>query len=105
RYSFASMAKESPLAGMHRAHGARFAERNGWLLPEHFGDPTAEYRAVREAVGLFDLSHRGLLQFTGPDRVPFLQGMLANDVKSLNPFDGQYAALLTQQGKVVADTR
>jgi folate-binding protein YgfZ len=105
RYSFASMAKESALAEAHRARGARFGERNGWVLPEHFGDSTAEYRAARESVGMFDLSHRGLLQFTGPDRAAFLQGMLSNDVKLLNPFDGQYAALLTQQGKVVADAR
>lgn len=99
------MPKESALSAMHRANGAAFFERNGWLLPEHFGDPIAEYRAVRGAVGLIDLSHRGLLQFTGPDRLPFLQGMLSNDLRPLETFAGQHAALLTQQGKVVADVR
>jgi folate-binding protein YgfZ len=65
----------------------------------------SEYRAVRDAVGLFDLSHRGLLQITGPDRLSFLQGMLSNDLRGLKTFDGQYATILTQQGKVVADVR
>lgn len=80
-------------------------ERDGWLLPAHFGDVAREYEAARSAVAILDLSHRGLLQFTGPDRLSFLQGMLSNDLKALRPFDGQYATLLTQQGKVVADVR
>lgn len=99
------MPKESVLAQRHRARGARFTERDGWLLPEHFGDVLAEYRAAREAVAVLDLSQRGMLQFTGPDRLSFLQGMLSNDLRGLKTFDGQYAALLTQQGKVVADVR
>lgn len=99
------MNKTLPLGEFHHANGAAFAERDGWLLPAHFGDPAAEYRAVRAAAGLMDRSHRGLLQLTGPDRLSFLQGMLSNDLKLLKPFDGQYATLLTQQGKVIADVR
>jgi folate-binding protein YgfZ len=99
------MTKESPLTGFHRANGAVFIERNGWRLADHFGNPAAEYGAARSSVGLIDLSHRGLLQFTGPDRLSFLQGMLSNDLRVLKPFDGQYATILTQQGKVVADVR
>jgi folate-binding protein YgfZ len=99
------MMKASPLINLHRSNGAVLAERDGWLLPAHFGNPAAEYDAVRRAAGLIDFSHRGLLQFTGPDRLSFLQGMLSNDVRALKPFDGQYAALLTQQGKVLADVR
>ncbi len=104
RYIFI-MSEQTPLADFHRANGAVFEERYGGLLVAHFGNPTGEYWAVRSAVGLIDLTHRGLLQFTGPDRLSFLQGMLSNDLKSLNPFDGQYAAILTQQGKVIADVR
>lgn len=99
------MAPLSPLNDFHSALGAIWTEHDGWRLPLHFGDPAAEHRAVRSAAGLIDLSHRGLLQFTGPDRVSFLQGMLSNDVRALAPFQGQYATLLTQQGKVVADVR
>jgi len=99
------MAKQSVLIEMHRSNGAVFIEHDGWLAPAHFGDVAGEYRAVRSAAGLIDFAHRGLLQFTGPDRLPFLQGMLSNDMRVLKPFDGAYATLLTQQGKVIADVR
>ncbi len=99
------MPKQSLLTDFHRSNGAVFTERDGWLLPVHFGDAAAEYESVRRAVGLYDLSHRGLLQFTGPDRISFLQGMLSNDLRPLKTFDGQYATLLNQQGKVLADLR
>src|SRR3990170_5190216 len=97
------MAKQSLLTEFHRSNGAVFTERDGWLLPDHFGNVAPEYESVRGAVGLFDLSHRGLLQFTGPDRLSFLQGMLSNDMRALRPFEGAYATILTQQGKVIAD--
>ena len=99
------MAKQSSLFEFHKSNGALFAERDGWLQPVHFGNLAAEYESVRGTVGLLDLSHRCLLQFTGPDRLSFLQGMLSNDLRPLKTFDGQYATLLNQQGKVLADLR
>lgn len=99
------MARQSLLTETHRFNGAAYVERDGWLLPAHFGDAAGEYLATRSAAGLMDFSHRALLQFTGPDRLSFLQGMLSNDLRSLNPFEGVYAAILTQQGKVIADVR
>lgn len=99
------MVKQSVLSAFHQSNGAKFVERDGWLLPAHFGNSGQEYTAVRSAVGLMDLSYRGLLQFTGPDRLSFLQGMLSNDLRVLKPFTGQYATLLSQQGKVIADVR
>src|SRR5215510_2640060 len=105
RYIFRTMAKQSSIADFHKSNGAVFVERDGWLLPDRFGAVTAEYESVRDAVALMDLSHRGLLQFTGPDRLSFLQGILSNDLKILKPFTGQYATLLSQQGKVIADVR
>src|SRR4029453_1601996 len=100
-----AMSKQLPLLDFHRSNAAQFVELNGWLLPAHFGNSAAEYVAVRSAVGLMDLSYRGLLQVTGPDRLSFLQGMLSNDLRILKPFAGQSATLLTQQGKVIADVR
>ena len=99
------MAKQSVLSTFHESNGAQFLERDGWLLPAHFGNSAAEYAAVRSAVGFIDLSHRGLLQLTGADRVSFLQGMVSNDVKALKPGEGQCATVLNQQGKVLGDTR
>jgi len=99
------MAKQLPLADFHRSTGAVFTERDGWLLPIHFGNADAEYNAVRSTAGLIDRCHRGLLQFTGPDRLSFLQGMLSNDLRDIKPGEGQYATVLTQQGKVLGDIR
>jgi glycine cleavage system T protein len=99
------MAKQSLLTTFHQSNGAQFVERDGWLLPAQFGNSATEYAAVRSAVGFIDLLHRGLLQLTGADRVSFLQGMVSNDVKALQPGTGQYATILNQQGKVLGDTR
>jgi aminomethyltransferase len=57
--------KQSRLYAQHIQLGATFEEITGWEMPAHYGDVAAEHRAVREAVGIADLSHRGKL------RVPF----------------------------------
>jgi len=97
------MDRRSPLAGIPEA--AALTEVAGVLLPEHFGDPAAEYRALREAAGLLDRATAGLLRMTGADRVRFLNGMITNDVKTLTPGAGLYAALCSPQGKVLGDLR
>jgi len=94
---------KTSLAAWHAAHGAVFINDRGVELPDRFTDPIDEYRAVREKAGLIDLSFRTQIRMTGEDRVSFLQGMLSNDVKSLNPGSGCLAALLTEQGRIVAD--
>jgi len=99
------MAKQSALTNFHKSNLARLVERDGWLLAAHFGDSAREYATVRSTAGFIDLSHRGLLQFTGPDRFSYLQGMLSNDLRLLKPAQGQDAAILNQQGKVLADVR
>jgi folate-binding protein YgfZ len=96
---------QSTLADFHQRQGAAFVEQDGWRLPEHFGDPVREYQSVGTSAGLFDLADRAMLQFTGDDRLSYLQGMLSNDLRPLKMFDGQQAAILTQQGKVIADVR
>ncbi|MCZ6620725.1 MAG: aminomethyltransferase family protein [Deltaproteobacteria bacterium] len=99
------MANHSPLSELHRENGAHFREEDGWSLPLHFGKPLEEYQSVRSHVGLFDLCHRSLLRFTGPDRVSFLQGMVSNDVEKLTPGQGTVAAVLDIHGKILADIR
>jgi folate-binding protein YgfZ len=99
------MAKQSSLSDFHKSNGGVFTERDGWLLPDHFGDPFAEYDAVRSQVGLFDLSDHNFISLAGPDRVSFLQGMISNELRGLKPGQGVPAAFLNVQGKVLADTR
>ena len=99
------MAKSTPLVEIHRAHGAELVEESGWILASHFGARLEEYEAVRSRVGLLDLCHYAALHLTGPDRVSYLQGMVTNDVKTLAPGAGLYAAILDVTGKILADLR
>ncbi len=68
-------------------------------------DIQAEYRIIQSAAGWTDRSGRGRLRFDGPDAAGFLQGLLTNDIAALGPGRGVYAALLTPQGRMVADFR
>jgi folate-binding protein YgfZ len=97
------MDRHSPLTAI--LSPAAFTEVAGVRLPEHFGDPAAEYRALREAAGLLDRTTAGLLRLTGADRVRFLNGMITNDVNGLAPGGGLYATLCSPQGKVLGDLR
>jgi folate-binding protein YgfZ len=67
--------------------------------------PTAEYRAATEGCGLTDRSERGKLALTGTEAKSFLQGQVSNDVESLIPGAGCYAAFLTPKGKMLGDLR
>jgi len=87
---------------VHRAQGAVMEEICGWVLPSRYGDPLAEHRAVREAAGVVDRSLIGKVTVTGRDRQPFLQGMLSNEIKGLQPGEGTGAAFLDAHGKVMA---
>ena len=86
----------------HQAEGAVFGESSGWLVPLRYGDPMAEHRAVMGATGLLDRSMVGKVVVTGRDRATFLQGMLSNDIKALQPGQGCPAAFLDAHGKVVS---
>ena len=69
-------------------------------IPLDYGDPAAEYRAVRQGVGVLDRSDRGLVEVTGRDRAGFLHALLSNDIKALAPGQGCEATLLDVHGKV-----
>ena len=87
----------------HERLGARFSEVNGAEVVEHFGDAGREYTALRQSVGVVDLSFRGRLCVTGADRARFLHGQITNDVTGLRPGQGCYAALVTAKGKLESD--
>ena len=99
------MSKQSPLIGIHHANGAILGEYDGWSLPRHFGEPHEEYCAVRRAVGILDRSNRAVLEFTGADRLSYLQGLISNDLRMAPSGEGTDAAFLSQQGKILADCR
>ncbi len=97
------MSTRSPFGATEQEMGATFAERFGLSLPEHFGDPEAEYRAVRQALGLVDLSFRGALSLAGSERLRWLNGQITNEVKSLHAGQGVLAAALNAKGRILAD--
>ncbi|HEY5443954.1 MAG TPA: hypothetical protein VIJ87_05690, partial [Pyrinomonadaceae bacterium] len=75
--------KQLRLHEHHMKLGAIFEEDGGWNVPAHYGDWVAEYQAVRQAVGLSDLSHRGKIRVTGDDRITWLQSLISNDILPL----------------------
>ncbi len=75
--------KKLPLHDVHSSNGAIFGEFSGWLIPMSLGDELKEYTAVRNNVGIIDLSHRGKLILSGKEHLKFLQGILTNDVNKL----------------------
>ncbi len=93
--------KQSRLHSHHVRLGATFEDVTGWTMPVHYGDPVTEHRAVRQAVGLADLSHRGKLRVTGEDRVKWLQSVISNDILPLQPGQGRYSSFLTHKGKML----
>lgn len=93
--------KQSRLHSHHTQLGATFEEVTGWEMPAHYGDVSAEHHAVRQAVGIADLSHRGKLRVTGEDRVKWLQSVISNDILPLQPGQGRYSSMLTHKGKML----
>ncbi len=83
--------------------GAGGGGETGGARPEYNGDLLAEYRAARHGVALADLSHQGALLVSGPDRTPFLQNLISNDLNLLTETQGIYSALLSAKGRVIAD--
>src|SRR3990172_10471060 len=99
------MGKRTQLYDAEQAAGASCGKWLGRELPARFADPSLEYHAVRAGMGLVDQSYRGILGVRGKDSARFLNGMVTNDVKSLKPRSGQYAAMLSVHGKLIADMR
>lgn len=95
----------SPLHERHVAAGARFAAFGGWSMPVEYagGGVLAEHAAVREAVGLFDVSHLGKVSVTGPGALAFVNTVLTGDLGRIGPGQAQYTLLCNTDGGVVDD--
>lgn len=87
----------------HQKLGARFIELNGKQAVSAYGDDAGEQRSLTESAGLIDLSFRSRVCLTGADRVRFLHGQVTNDIQSLRPGTGCYAALVTAKGRMQSD--
>jgi len=93
----------SPLAARHEAAGAKVAEFAGWEMPISFAGTIAEHTAVREDVGIFDVSHLGTVWVTGEDAFETIAGAFTNDPGPLEDGGSQYTLCATEDGGVVDD--
>jgi glycine cleavage system aminomethyltransferase T len=95
--------RRTPLHEEHLALGARMDRFGGWWRPWHYGDPIAEYWAVREGVSLGDVSTLGKLVVSGPDVVEALERLYPCHVADIKPGRSRYALLLNERGHVMDD--
>jgi len=97
--------KSSPLNDKHLALNAKMADFGGWMMPIEYpgAGVLAEHAAVRERVGLFDVSHLGKASVVGQGALDFLNQCLTNDLNKIENGSAQYTLLCTPDGGVVDD--
>jgi aminomethyltransferase len=95
--------RKTALNGIHRQLGAKMVDFGGWDMPVEYSGISAEHMAVRTAVGLFDVSHMGDIQFRGPGSLAAIQALSMNDASKLANGQAQYSAMLYPQGTFVDD--
>jgi aminomethyltransferase len=95
--------KRTPLYALHRSLSARMVDFGGWEMPVQYAGILEEHRAVRERVGLFDVSHMGELRVAGGDALSSVQALTPNDVAKLSDGRIHYTAFLTDKGTFVDD--
>ncbi len=96
---------DSPLHAALGELGAAFTEVAGRAVVRHFGDTAAEYRAVREGVGVAERGDRARIRMWGKDPAKMLHGMITNDLLKAPEGQGVYAAMLTAKGRTLAELR
>jgi aminomethyltransferase len=95
--------QKTPLHALHKKLKAKMVPFGGWDMPVQYEGVLAEHRHVRENCGIFDVSHMGEIFIDGPDALKFLQHVTVNDVGRLQPGQGQYSALPTEDAGFVDD--
>lgn len=96
--------RENPLYAWHEQANASYLPYGPDIqIVESFGEPEAEYAAIRKAAAIMDSPHRGVVELTGRDRLSFLNNLLTNETKSLSAGHGCYAYLLNLKGRIVLD--
>ncbi len=95
--------RRTPLYEQHVAAGAKLVDFAGWEMPVQYEGVREEHMAVREGCGMFDVSHMGEIETSGPGAVRLLQRLLSNDVMSIPVGGAQYAVLCREDGGVLDD--
>jgi aminomethyltransferase len=95
--------RRTPLYDRHIAAGAKLVDFAGWEMPVQYQGVLPEHVAVREACGIFDVSHMGEIETSGPGALALLQRLLSNDVAKIAPGGAQYSVLCREDGGVLDD--
>lgn len=95
--------KQTPLYAWHAAHGGRLVEFAGWEMPVQYTSIVEEHVATRTAVGLFDISHMGRLEFDGARALTFLDRLVTRRVANLKPGQIRYSLVTNEQGGILDD--
>ncbi len=95
--------RTTPLTAVHKHLGAAMTDFAGWLMPLRYGSETAEHNAVRNAAGLFDLSHMGELMVTGDGAGATLDYALLTEASAIKPGRARYTMICAPDGGVIDD--
>jgi aminomethyltransferase len=95
--------RQTPLHDRHVAAGAKLVPFAGWEMPVQYGGVREEHLTVRETCGIFDVSHMGEIETSGPEALQLLQRLLSNDVAKLDVGGAQYSVLCRDDGGVLDD--
>lgn len=98
-----SAVKSTPLADKHLSLGAKMVPFAGWNMPVQYTGILDEHKAVREACGVFDISHMGQFLVSGANAAAWLNSMLTNDINKLDVAQGQYSIMLNEKAGVIDD--
>ena len=95
--------RKTPLYDEHVRLGAKMVPFSGWLMPVQYTGIVEEHQAVRNSVGIFDISHMGQFIVDGPGAREWLNTMLTNNINKLDVGTGQYSFLLNERGGIIDD--
>ncbi|HMU38202.1 MAG TPA: glycine cleavage system aminomethyltransferase GcvT [Pseudomonadota bacterium] len=98
-----SSPRRTPLYDRHVALGARVIDFGGWAMPVQYESILEEHKAVRTAVGLFDVSHMGEVEFVGPGALSAVEHLVTNDVRKLVDGQARYTVVCFEDGGIVDD--
>ena len=95
--------RRTPLYELAQSQQARFTAFSGWEMPVQFSGLKLEHQAVRNEVGMFDISHMGKFAFTGDHLIDTWQRLVPSDLSRLQPGQAMYSVLLNSQGGIIDD--
>ncbi len=97
------MLERTPFYGLHERLGAKLIDFGGWEMPVQYESIKKEHKAVRNGVGMFDVSHMGEFFISGPEALNLIQYVTINDASKLKPGKAQYSAMCYEDGGIVDD--